>query len=292
MRDFEFEAELEGLVAALSESDLELGAEMFARAAPIACNDKDLPQARVRLAAVSRVECPTRAGAQAILNSAVANAVTMLDNTIAELTNARKAACQGAPLGWPTMGDVTACWLKYKLGVCIEDRSAWTAGTFQSRSVAEVIRRLVRPRDLLANNEIRYVCNEACPNDRFAQTFPRANGVCIAGSPDRIMELCPEFWTAAHAPFREQTIIHEAAHLTHCDHDTPNTIAVGIGWAECLAQFVAVTNGKNLDPDTVAACGFTRTCGGDPKAASDALRRNCGGVVGQPPRLPDWRPKR
>src|SRR5215470_9649536 len=234
----ELEMELEELLSGIPGSELESEAQMFAPANPTACNDAGLPQASVPFAAVSRVQCPTRADAQGVLNSAVANAVRMLDNTIAELTNARKAACQGAPLGWPLLGDVTACWLKYKLGVCIEGRSAWTAGTFESRSVAEVIRRLVRPRDLLANNEITYVCNEGCPNDTFAQTFPRAHGVCMPGTPPRTMELCPEFWTPAHAPFREQTIIHEAAHLTHCDHHAA-PIEVGIGSAECLAQFVA-----------------------------------------------------
>jgi hypothetical protein len=212
------------------------------------------------------VNCPTRADALQILGTTVKRAVEMLDNTIGELVRAREAACRGEPLGWPALGDVTACWLKYRLGVCIDDRWVWTKGAFRKSeteppSVAEIIRRLVVPRNLLATNQITYVCEAACDVGTNAFVVVRnAAGDCIR-TPDRIIHLCPPFWSAAHAPFREQTIIHEAVHLTHCAPHGTTQRATGIGWPECLAQFVVATNGRQLDPGQRTRCGFTKRCG-------------------------------
>jgi hypothetical protein len=213
-----------------------------------------------------RVNCPTRADAAQILRATIARAVEMLDNTIGELVRAREAACRGEPLGWPALGDVTACWLKYRLGVCIDDLSAWTKGAFRKSEndptpVAEVIRRLVVPRNLLATNQITYVCEAACDVGTNAFTVVRnAANQCIP-TPERVIHLCPPFFTNAHAKFREQTIIHEAVHLTHCAPHGGAERAIGIGWPKCLAQFVVVTNGKMLDPGQSRRCGFTKRCG-------------------------------
>jgi hypothetical protein len=229
-----------------------------------ACDNKGLPTPNAARKNLTdrKVTCPTRAGARGILSKAVATAVKMLDNTIGELTRAREAACRGEPLGFPNLGDLTACWLKYKLGVCIDDRSTWTAGTFKSKSVAEVIRRLVRPRDLLATNQITFACEATCDPGTNAWVVVRdAAGNCI-NRPAEVIHLCPGFWSAAHAPFREQTIIHEAVHLTHCAGGVEDTArAASIGSPECLAQFVVATNAKKLDPHFVSRCGFTKRCG-------------------------------
>jgi hypothetical protein len=220
------------------------------------------------------VNCPIPANAFQILRTTVRRAVEMLDNTIGELVRAREAACRGEPLGWPALGDVTACWLKYRLGVCIDDRSVWIKGAFRKSvteppSVAEIIRRLVVPRNLLATNQITYICEPAgapgcAPNEHgeVANAFTRVRigGVCLQ-TPERIIHLCPPFWTNAHAPFREQTIIHEAVHLTHCAPHGTTERATGIGWPECLAQFVVASNGKRLDPGQSIRCGFTKRCG-------------------------------
>lgn len=213
-----------------------------------------------------RVTCPTRATAARILRPVIQRSIGMMDNTIAELVRAREAACRGEPLGWPTIGDLTACWLKYRLGVCIDDLAAWTKGAFRKSlseptSVAEIIRRLTVPRNLLATNQIRYVCEAACARDPNAFVRVRnAAGDCIR-TPERIIHLCPPFWDAAHAPFREQTIIHEAVHLTHCAPHGNTERATGIGWPECLAQFVIATNNKPLDPGQRTRCGFSKRCG-------------------------------
>jgi hypothetical protein len=212
------------------------------------------------------VNCPTRADAFQILRTTIKRAVEMLDNTIGELVRAREAACRGEPLGWPVLGDVTACWLKYRLGVCIDDRSVWIKGAFRKSeteppSVAEIIRRLAVPRNLLATNQITYVCEAACGAGTNAFVVVRdAAGNCIP-TPDRVIHLCPPFFGAAHARFREQTIIHEAVHLTHCAPHGAVERAIGIGWPECLAQFVVATNGKALDPGQSKRCGFTKRCG-------------------------------
>ena len=245
-----------------------------------------------------RVNCPTRADAVRILRTTIARAVEMLDNTIGELVRAREAACRGEPLGWPALGDVTACWLKYRLGVCIDDLSAWIKGAFRKSEteptpVAEVIRRLVVPRNLLATNQIAYVCDCApCNAGDNACVIVCHAGECIR-TPDRVIRLCPPFWSDTHAPFREQTIIHEAVHLTHCaPHGTcapPSTTerATGIGWPECLAQFVVATNGKRLDPAQRRRCGFTKRCG--PVSEGCRQETSRGGARSRRT-LPDWKP--
>src|SRR5882672_8571681 len=170
---------------------------------------------------LGRIQCPTRNTAFPILSRVVASAVKMLDTTIGELTRARDAACRGEFMVGPT--DVARCWLKYRLGVCIDDTSTWTKSAFRKVesepiSVAEVIRRLVRPRNLIASNWITYVCVENDPR----RCSPTTNAFVVvrddAGvplrTPDRI-HLCPPFWSDRHAEYREQTIIHELVHMTH-----------------------------------------------------------------------------
>lgn len=71
-------------------------------------------------------------------------------------------------------------------------------------------------------------------------------------------------WSSSRELFREQTIIHEAVHLTHCGMEDLDT-AVTIGAPECVAQFVVATNGKSLDPRFVRRCGYIDTCGRFPK---------------------------
>ncbi|HEV2667173.1 MAG TPA: hypothetical protein VG324_19790 [Blastocatellia bacterium] len=214
-----------------------------------------------------RVTCPTPANAAQILRATVERAVKMLDNTIGELVRAREAACRGEPLGWPNLSDLTACWLKFRLGVCIDDLSAWTKGAFRKSlseptPVAEVIRRLIVPRNLLASNLITYVCETTCGAgvNAFARVRDPITGVCIT-TPDTIIHLCPPFWSSSHDGFREQTLIHEAVHLTHCAPHGTTERAIGVGWPECLAQFVVATNGKKLDPGQRTRCGFTDRCG-------------------------------
>jgi hypothetical protein len=244
-----------------------------------------------------RVNCSTQADAVRILRTTIARAVEMLDNTIGELVRAREAACRGEPLGWPALGDVTACWLKFRLGVCIDDLSAWTKGAFRKSKneptpVAEVIRRLIRPRNLLATNQITYTCDCArCNAGDNACVIVCHDGKCIP-TPDRIIHLCPPFWRDEHAPFREQTLIHEAVHLTHCaPHGTcansTTQRATGIGWPECLAQFVVATNGKRLDPVQRGRCGFTKRCGAVSEGCRQGTRR-AAPRSGRP--LPDWKP--
>jgi len=255
---------------------------------PRNCNNDKLPSAGGTFKEASRVRCPGRTDAQQILAPIVRDAVKMLDRTIAELVSARESACRGEPLGWPNLREITACWLKYKLGVCIDDPATWTAGTFVSGSIAEVIRRLVRPRDLLASNEITYVCLANCPQNVVARSpVLDEHRHCIAGTPPREIRLCPLFWQESMAPFRGLTLIHEAVHLTHCG-DEDDTVGVSIGSPECLAQFVAATNGRRpVHPNLVGRCGFTDHCGKVPKVH---FARNCGALTHAAAPLPDWRP--
>jgi hypothetical protein len=191
-----------------------------------------------------RIRCPKGAEALGILRPVIASAVKMLDTTIGELVRAREAVCRGEPMVGPS--DLTRCWLRYRLGVCIDDVSTWTKGSVRKvetepTPVAEVIRRLVGPRNLLANNEITYICETN--RDRYCDGRTNAHApVCPRGR-NFAIHLCPRFWIPKHVKFREQTIIHEAVHLTHCARgDEDRGVKVSIGSLECLAQFVVATN--------------------------------------------------
>lgn len=158
--------------------------------------------------------------------------------------------------------------------------------------MAEIIRRLAGPRNLLASNQVTYVCETTCDAGVNARAVVRnAAGECIR-TPDRVIHLCPPFWSDAHAQFREQTIIHEAVHLTHCAPHGTTERATGIGWPECLAQFVVVTNGKRLDPGQSRRCGFTKRCGSVSEECRGGTRSGGTRRGGTRSRgtLPDWKP--
>jgi hypothetical protein len=245
---------------------------------PRACDNRRIPErGAVQTLTARRVAC-TQANAGVpdpfgVLSRAVARALEMLDNTIGELVNARNAVCAGATPAWPLLGDITLDWLRNRLGVCIDDIRVWTAGTFVNRSVAEVIRRLVRVRNLIGSNGLRYSCSSPrCETDFWAFVIDEdAAGNCLPGTPQMLVRLCRGFWVpapgvdpAVHAEFQAQTIIHEASHLTHCTEDRRGHT---IGVAECLAQFVAATNGSPLDPMFETSCATTNRCASAAAAA-------------------------
>jgi hypothetical protein len=260
---------------------------------PRTCDSRSIPQSgAIEALTARRVACtqPNAFGVAdpfGVISRAVARAVEMLDNTISELVNARNAVCAGAAPAWPLLGDITAAWLRNRLGVCIDDNRVWTAGTFVNRSVAEVIRRLVRVRNLIASNIIRYSCSSpSCRPDLWAFVIvDDAAGNCLPGTPQMLIRLCRAFWVPAvradgtqvdpnvHAEFQAQTIIHEASHLTHCTEDRRGHT---IGAAECLTQFVAATNGSPIDCNFANRCARTSRCGG---AAAGGPEDPCVGVA-------------
>jgi hypothetical protein len=246
--------------------------------APRVCDNRRLPvREAVQALTARRVACTQQSAFGVtdpfgVLSKAVARAVEMLDNTIGELVNARNAVCAGATPAWPLLGDITLEWLRNRLGVCIDDIRVWTAGTFVNRSVAEVIRRLLRVRNLIASDSLRYSCSSPrCEPAFWAFVIVRdVAGNCLPGTPQMLIRLCRAFWVPAlradgtpvppdvHAEFQAQTIIHETSHLTHCTEDLRGHT---IGVAECLAQFVAATNGSPIDPNFTARCSTTTRCG-------------------------------
>jgi hypothetical protein len=243
--------------------------------APRTCSPISIPFEPATFQPVSsnRVGCPSPvfgvADPEGVIRRAAARAIEMLENTIAELTHARKAICDGGPSAWPALGDVTARWLKFCLSVPIDDIRAWTAGPFKNLSVAEIIRRLIRVRNLLASGELTYTCAPAhchtCVTGDWA--FVCVFDDCEGKTPPMIVHLCKCFWlpgnkykgrpgekvdAATHAELQAQTLIHEASHLTHCTGDFDRTRT--IGGAECLAQFVAATNNSPIDPCFMHFC--------------------------------------
>lgn len=238
---------------------------------PRVCNNRSLPTLNpVTAVTPNRVTCAKQPQVfgihdpEAVVSAAVARAIEMIDNTIGELVNARQRVCAGEPPAWPLLGDITADWLKNRLGICIDDIRTWTAGTFVNRSVAEVIRRLARVRNLIASNVMRYICSDAgCSPGDWAFVF--IDPTCKQ-TPPTVIRLCHNFWVARdgvsakdQAEFQAQTILHEASHLFHCTVDARGS---SIGVAECLAQFVAATNGSPIDPNFAARCAPTTRCAG------------------------------
>ena len=240
---------------------------------PRTCDNRRIPErgavqpVRARSVACTQRNAFNVADPVGIISRAVERALEMLNNTISELVNARNSVCGGATPAWPLLADITLEWLRNRLGVCIDDIRVWTAGTFVNGSVAEVIRRLVRVRNLIGSGSLRYTCTGAyCVRGDWAYTFPyNAAGRCLPGTPELLIGLCEAFWVpainpatrrqiplAVHEEFQAQTVIHEASHLTHCTSDWPGST---IGVSECLAQFVAATNGAPIDE-----IGFGKRC--------------------------------
>jgi hypothetical protein len=241
------------------------------------CDDARIPKIEP-VRPLGRVAC-TQASAHntpnplGVLSKARHRALDMLHNTISELVNARRAVCAGATPAWPLLGDATLCWLNRGLGVNTDNIRVWTAGSFEPiRSVAEVIRRLIRVRNLIGSSGLRYSCTSPdCATDdwAFVRARDQITGECLPGTPLMLIRLCKNFWDSGPLPngepvpaevqaeFQAQTIIHEASHLTHCnDKHRGHTIAV----PECLAQFVAATNGSWLDSEFVKDCIGTKPC--------------------------------
>jgi hypothetical protein len=246
-----------------------------------ACNNQGIPvRTPVKVLTTANVKC-TKAQAFgvtrpfSIVAKAVKRALEMLDNTINELVNARNAVCGGATPAWPLLGDITLCTLKNGLSINIDDIRVWTAGAFENRSIAEVIRRLIRVRNLIASNDIQYFCTGRCdPADPTTGcvsgdwAFTCIPNPCPKGAKgiDRIIHLCQNFWIPAsgvtrrnHSEFQAQTIIHETSHIYHCTTDPTASGGRTIGLAECFSQFVAATNDSPIDPSFAKACiGMSR----------------------------------
>ena len=289
--EFEFLDELED---ELEEEAMELEVLSTPKGPTRKCDDRGIPVREPRRA-IGKVAC-SESSAHGVVNpinvlkKARERALDMLDNTLDELANARRAVCAGAAPAWPLLGDITICWLKNGLGVNTDDIRVWTAGTFEPiRSVAEVIRRLVRVRNLLGSSGLRYSCTSPrCETGEWAFVTARdaTTGNCLPGTPLMLIRLCEAFWVPAllrnekppngkrvpkevHAEFQAQTLIHEASHLTHCnDKEQGRTIAV----PECLAQFVAATNGSPLDSHFVDRCVGTNRCR-QPLGGAEVIQR-------------------
>src|SRR5262245_24557608 len=87
---------------------------------PRNCDERGIP-AREPRRAIGKVACtqPSAHGVAdpiGVLKKVRERALDMVDNTIDELVNARRAVCAGATPAWPLLGDITICWLKNGLG--------------------------------------------------------------------------------------------------------------------------------------------------------------------------------
>jgi hypothetical protein len=256
--------------------------ELLSPTSPTArqCDSRGIP-ARVARRPIGKIVC-SKASAYGVddpvgvIKRARERALDMLDTTIDQLLSVRKAVCAGAPPAPPLLSPLAFCWLKDGFSINVDDIRVWTAGTFEPfRSIAEVIRRLVRVRNELGSSGLRYSCTSPRCKPRY-WAFTR----CLPRTPLMLIRLCRLFWVPegtdqqTHAEFQAQTLIHETSHLTHCnDRESGRTIAV----PECLTQFVAITNDSPLDPCFVDACAGTDECrkllGGNGRCDRDSSGR-------------------
>jgi hypothetical protein len=199
-----------------------------------------------------------------LIQARVADAIDMLDETIRQLVEARTRKCRGEPARLLAR---TALWLRDRMSVCIDDIRVWTAGSREPiRSVAEVIRRLIRVRNELATNQVRFMCERTC------DTGVRAFVVTGQTTPVELVHLCPSFWQRAsdatpreHSQWQVQTIIHEVSHLTHDTDDPGRGRTVGV--ANCISGLVLIANGRQPNPNLESKCVPTSICGGRHKRA-------------------------
>jgi hypothetical protein len=265
--------------------------------APV-CSDKGTPPLTpwVEFDSRRKTDCRTVAGVknpELVIMKARSRARDMLEFTIDMLKQARAAACRGAGAGWPVIGDAAGVWLKH-IGVCADDIRAWTDPSVRKLpndplTVAEVIRRLSNIRNLIAGEGLEYRCSAptGCGPTTWAfvtLTIRIADGACI-DSPVSPINLCRSFWIAdiknqmdpdpekdrkikqwMQEEFQAQTIIHEAAHLYYCIRgDPPRSTS---GGTECVAQFVAATNGAPLDERFTKFCVESKSCKAVPLASA------------------------
>jgi hypothetical protein len=281
------ELEIVGVLENESEEEAgELGIVLPSRGATVRkCDNRGMPPIEP-IQALGSVTCTPQSAHNvtdpiSALRKARVRALQMLDNTIGQLSTARKAVCELGEKPADRLSANARCWLRNGMGVNTDDIHVWTAGTFEPiRSVAEVIRRLVRVRNLIGSRGLRYSCTGVhCAGHpgRWAYMTDRDSaGNCLPGTPLMLIRLCRRFWIPGtlpdgtpvpanvHTEFQAQTVIHEASHLTHSTGDLRGQT---IGVAECLAQFVAATNDSPLDPRFLRLCSGTEPCRQGPGGA-------------------------
>jgi hypothetical protein len=193
------------------------------------------------------------------LEKIVRRAVTMMDNTIAELNHARVKINAGEPIGWPLLNDTFALSLGKRMRIKVEDRTSWTGEG--PGKVGLVIRWLGNIRKIMAGGHIWYTClSSECSTGDWAWVYNSSNAENIRLKRNFFrIHLCSRFWkpktgvtVADHFEFQAQTIIHEASHIYYHTSDKTGT---GAGVAECITQFIAETNNSPIDQDFIKRCG-------------------------------------
>lgn len=174
-----------------------------------------------------------------VLQAADSRAITMLNNTINELTNIRNRVISGDPPAWPLISDAIARGMRSRLRLNPDDPGVWT-GTGPG-TVELIIRWFTNIRNLLTSGAIRYTClGNDCESGEWAYT--------LDGVPRRI-HLCRPFWRDTQDN-QALTLIHETAHLYYGLEDAGS----GAGNANCLEEFMADANGVEIPSGFIEPC--------------------------------------
>lgn len=183
-----------------------------------------------------------------VLEAVCQRAVTMLDNTIAELNRIRARVRAGEPAAFPLINDLLARSLENRMLMRVKEPAAWTGKG--PRTAEQIVRWLRNIRKTITGGYLRFTCLAAtnCNPTTWAWVFPSRYRVF----------LCRRFWNpkpgvdaATHLEYQAQTIIHEVSHIYYVTEDKGR----GPGHAECISQFVAEANGSPIDPDFSHFCG-------------------------------------
>ena len=165
-----------------------------------------------------------------IIRAADAKAITLLNNTVSELSSIRSRINSGAEPTWPTFSDCMAQSMHIKLLVNPSLATSWR-GT-GPRTVNRIIRVYTNLKNILESGSARYSCiGTDCDANEDAYVMIPEPGYHI--------RLCSRFWNNLGINDRALVIIHEIAHHYY---NTEDHGFKGIGSSHCLDQFVADIN--------------------------------------------------
>ena len=144
------------------------------------------------------------------ITAAENRAAALLDGAIATLDFTRRRIVAGAPVAWPTIGDLLAQALRVA-GLNPDDRAAWTGNGIGTIGLFLTRLRLIR-RPIGAGSFF-FTCIGPASGNIGSCSGPICQGGNVAASCPGAFRIhfCPPFWRES-AEARAGTIIHETAH--------------------------------------------------------------------------------
>ncbi len=193
----------------------------------------------------------------AIVRSADARAIQLLDRAIEGIVHARSQVTNWGTPAWPVVSDALAAAVGNRFGIDPADREVWISTRrhtpLGSPTIALLLYRLRRTREVLAGGRIRYRCLDRPPCPRMSQPGEVVLGAEAFGEYGaNLIFLCEGFWrTNLTDDDRAIILVHEAFHIYFGGIDRGRNM-----WnAHCVDQFIADLNDIPIREDYQGACG-------------------------------------